>query len=123
MNSPSKRISHMLEYAAVRLVVAVLAVLGGRVSRNIGRALGGFAWSVTGFRRELVLEGMAAAFPEKSRDELFELGRGADGRRARVPSRSRPQGARRHGSRSRGARSGRGRRTERDRERPGGSAR
>jgi KDO2-lipid IV(A) lauroyltransferase len=40
----------------------------------MGRALGGFAWNVAGFRRELVLESMAAAFPEKSQDELLALG-------------------------------------------------
>ena len=40
----------------------------------LGQALGWFAWRVVGFRRSLVLEGLARAFPQKTPAELDSIG-------------------------------------------------
>ena len=75
MSRQETKLIHVLQYIAVRSVVALIGALGGRISKSMGRRLGGFAWSVVGFRRDLVMESMSAAFPDKDRRELFSLGR------------------------------------------------
>lgn len=40
----------------------------------LGKALGSFAWRIIRFRRNLVLENLAWAFPEKVPDELVRIG-------------------------------------------------
>jgi len=64
-----------LEFAAVRLVSAVVSLLPMRVVRRCGAALGRFVSAVDRRHRRIALENLAAAFPSRSEAELRVLAR------------------------------------------------
>jgi KDO2-lipid IV(A) lauroyltransferase len=64
-----------LEFAAVRLVSAVVSLLPMRVVRRCGAALGRFVSAVDRRHRRIALENLAAAFPSRPEAELHVLAR------------------------------------------------
>jgi KDO2-lipid IV(A) lauroyltransferase len=64
-----------LEFAAVRLVSAVVSLLPMRVVRRCGAALGRFVSAVDRRHRRIALENLAAAFPSRPEAELRVLAR------------------------------------------------
>ena len=64
-----------LEFAAVRLVSAVVSLLPMRVVRRCGAALGRFVSAVDRRHRRIALENLAAAFPSRPEAELPVLAR------------------------------------------------
>ena len=65
MARPIKRVRWALEYAALAAVFALVRILPERWWRSMGRGLGGWIHDRTGFRRAVVRENMAHAFPER----------------------------------------------------------
>lgn len=57
-------LSHRLEYAAIRSVVAGLGALGFRRASDLGARLGRLGYKPLGIRRGVVEKQLAAAFPE-----------------------------------------------------------
>jgi KDO2-lipid IV(A) lauroyltransferase len=64
-----------LEYAAVRLVAAIVSVLPMRVVRGIGAALGRVAYVVDGAHRRIALANLASAFPARADAERRVMAR------------------------------------------------
>jgi KDO2-lipid IV(A) lauroyltransferase len=64
-----------LEFAAVRLVSAVVSLLPMRLVRRCGAALGRFVSAVDRRHRRIALENLAAAFPSRPEAELRVLAR------------------------------------------------
>jgi len=64
-----------LEFAAVRLVAAIVSLLPMRVVRRCGAALGSLAYLVDRTRRRIALENLAAAFPARRASERRALAR------------------------------------------------
>jgi Kdo2-lipid IVA lauroyltransferase/acyltransferase len=64
-----------LEYAAVRLVAAFVALLPMAVVRSIGAALGRLAFVVDATHRRIALANLAAAFPARAERERRTLAR------------------------------------------------
>jgi len=64
-----------LEFAAVRLVSAVVSLLPMPLVRRCGAALGRFVSAVDRRHRRIALENLAAAFPSRSEAELRVLAR------------------------------------------------
>ncbi len=64
-----------LEFAAVRLVAAMVSVLPMQVVRRIGAGLGRIAYCLDRARRRTALENLAAAFPSKQARERRALAR------------------------------------------------
>jgi KDO2-lipid IV(A) lauroyltransferase len=63
-----------LDYALFRGVYVAAGLLPRRWHRAVGRALGGFVWSVVRFRRGVVLDNLGHAFGhERSPDEIRAL--------------------------------------------------
>ena len=62
-------------YCIVRVLIAFLQALPLRVVARLGRMGGGFAWSLNLRFRRVALQNLAAAFPEKSKEEIFQTGR------------------------------------------------
>ncbi len=57
-------VSHWLQYASFRTLIAVLRPFGWRGASHFGAALGRFAYSVVGIRRKVVERHLRAAFPD-----------------------------------------------------------
>ena len=66
---------HRLEYALVRAVAGVVAVLPVTVVRACGAALGAVVYRVDRFHRRVALDNLAQAFPSRSERELLLLAR------------------------------------------------
>jgi KDO2-lipid IV(A) lauroyltransferase len=64
-----------LEYAAVRLVAAIVSVLPMTVVRSIGAALGWVAYLVDGAHRRIALANLASAFPSRTDRERRAMAR------------------------------------------------
>jgi KDO2-lipid IV(A) lauroyltransferase len=64
-----------LEFGAVRLVAAIVAVLPMRIVRRIGAGLGRIVYRLDRSRRRTALENLAAAFPSKRERERRTLAR------------------------------------------------
>lgn len=61
------KVRDLAEYVPARTAEGVLGILPGRVSAALGSGAGRLAWSI-GVRRAVVLEQVAAAFPERPDD-------------------------------------------------------
>ena len=70
-----RKIKHYLEYLCVRLLSFATAVLPLGAARAVGRALGWFVFSAVRIRREVTINNLKVAFPEKSLPELTKIGR------------------------------------------------
>jgi len=66
---------HRLEIIAVRLVVAVLALLPYESARRLGAGLARLAYWPLGIRRRVVVRQIQAAFPGLSADEVSRIAR------------------------------------------------
>jgi len=64
-----------LEFAAVRVVAAVIALLPMRVVRRCGAALGGLAYAIDRTHRRTALDNLAAAFPSRPESERRAMAR------------------------------------------------
>lgn len=67
------KISHLLEYSIFSTIAFFAQLLPLRWVRAIGGWLGEKVCSVVGYRREITLENLRHAFPEKSDGELLEI--------------------------------------------------
>lgn len=70
-----RRIKHYLEYFGVWLLLQLMLLLGLHISRKIGHLLGAFAFSVVRVRRNVTIENLSLAFPDKTAKEIYQLGR------------------------------------------------
>lgn len=75
MARPIKRVRWALEYAALAAVFTLVRILPERWWRSMGRGLGGWIHDRTGFRRAVVRENMAHAFPERDEANRSALAR------------------------------------------------
>lgn len=73
INRRKPTLSHRIEYAATRLVVAALRLLGWRTASSIGGRLARLAYWPLGIRRGVTTRQIAAAFPEKPPDEVKRI--------------------------------------------------
>ncbi len=67
------KISHLLEYSAFLTIAFSVQLLPLRLVRTIGGWLGETVFNLVGYRREITLENLRNAFPEKSSAELIEI--------------------------------------------------
>ena len=76
---PARRptLAHRAEYYALRGTVAGLSRLSWKRASDVGARLGLLGYGPLGIRREVVLEQIAASFPEKPADEVARIARGA----------------------------------------------
>jgi KDO2-lipid IV(A) lauroyltransferase len=65
------------EYLALRAVVAVLEKLSWERAGRIGARIGALGYRPLGIRRGIVERQIAAAFPERTREEVMRIARGA----------------------------------------------
>lgn len=75
MNAPRVTLSHRLEYAATRVLVFVLGLLGWRLAGRIGGKLARLAYWPFSIRRGVSERQIAAAFPEFSPERVREVAR------------------------------------------------
>lgn len=68
-------VKHRVEYAATRVLVFVLGLLGWRLAGRIGGKLARLAYWPFGIRRGVTERQVAAAFPEFSEDRVREVAR------------------------------------------------
>ena len=73
MRTPT--LSHRLEYWGTRVVVAGLRLFGWRAASWVGGRLARFAYKPLGIRAGVVERQIAAAFPDRSREEVLALAR------------------------------------------------
>jgi KDO2-lipid IV(A) lauroyltransferase len=73
--APTVSFSHRIEYAATRVLVAILGVFGWRLAGMIGGKLARLAYWPFGIRRGVVERQIAAAFPEFSPSRVREVAR------------------------------------------------
>ncbi|HHL72044.1 MAG TPA: hypothetical protein ENJ29_06005 [Bacteroidetes bacterium] len=66
----TKKIRHLLEYAGVRLLTAVVTAVPLTAARGLGRALGWLTFTAVRIRRDVTLENLRHAFPEKDEREI-----------------------------------------------------
>jgi len=66
---------HRVEYAAFRVVRALVTLLPERLARALGSALGWFAGTLLGIRRGVVRRNLELAFPELSQVERRRIAR------------------------------------------------
>jgi KDO2-lipid IV(A) lauroyltransferase len=66
---------HLVEYALVRAMAALLSLLPMPAVRACGGALGRAVYAVDGFHRRIAIENLSHAFPSKSEPELRALAR------------------------------------------------
>lgn len=66
-----------VEYFLFSLINRVVGRLSFRSSQRLGRWLGKSVFAATGFRKEITLENLRNAFPEKSQEEILSIARGA----------------------------------------------
>lgn len=68
-----RNLKHLLEFAGVWLLLAVVRVLPEGMLLGLGRGLGRFTFSILRIRRAVTLDNLRHAFPEKSGRELRDL--------------------------------------------------
>ena len=74
---PAPTLAHRAEYTAVRALVGVLGALDWRSAGNVGARIGALGYRPLGIRRRVVERQIAAAFPEKSDDDVRRIARAA----------------------------------------------
>lgn len=77
VNKKKISLSHRIEYYLLRAFVGVLHLFPWNVAGKIGEWIGGLGYSPLGIRKRVVERQIAAAFPERSTDEVKRLSRGA----------------------------------------------
>jgi len=70
-----RKLKHLFEFIGVLLLLQVVRILPRRWLLALGRALGRFTFSVLRIRREVTLDNLDQAFPEKTSGEIIELGK------------------------------------------------
>ena len=71
-----KKLSHLLQYAALRAVYFIFAILPLSFTYSLAKTLGSFVYSFIGFRKQVVLDNLHIAFGnEKPEAEIAELAR------------------------------------------------
>jgi KDO2-lipid IV(A) lauroyltransferase len=69
-----KKLSHLLQYAALRSVYYIFAILPLSFSYGLAKGLGSFVYHVIGFRKKIVLDNLHIAFGNEKNDaEIAEL--------------------------------------------------
>jgi KDO2-lipid IV(A) lauroyltransferase len=68
-------LAHRAEYAAIRGAVAAMERLSFLRAGRLGERIGRFGYAPLGIRRAVVEKQLAAAFPERPRDELERIAR------------------------------------------------
>lgn len=68
-----RKLKHLLEFAGVLFLLQIVRVLPRVLLLSFGRVLGRFTFNVLRIRREVVLENLQHAFPEKSAKEAILL--------------------------------------------------
>ena len=71
------KLTHLLEFAAFETVALFLQLLPLKGMQAAGRVLGRFFFGVVRHRRDVTLENLRRAFPEKSEEERLAIARGA----------------------------------------------
>ncbi|MBM4159952.1 MAG: lysophospholipid acyltransferase family protein [Ignavibacteria bacterium] len=71
------RVGHVIEYCLFQLAAGVVHVLPLRFVRSLGARMGSAAYFSWGYRRNVALDNLRKAFPEKAERELREIARGA----------------------------------------------
>ncbi len=69
-----KRVKRAVRSAFLRAVISVLSLIPLRAALALGALVGRLGWSLAPGNRRLVLEGLAAAFPEKPEEERCAIG-------------------------------------------------
>lgn len=69
----SKKISHPVEYALVRLVSFIFEILPQRMAENAGMTLGRFVWRVGAMRKGTVLDSLRSAFPDHAEEKVQQI--------------------------------------------------
>jgi Kdo2-lipid IVA lauroyltransferase/acyltransferase len=75
--APRARLSHYVEYGALRAAVATLGHLGIRRAASIGGSIASLGYRPLGIRRTVVEQQIAASFPEFDAAKVAEVARGA----------------------------------------------
>ena len=70
-------VAHRAEYYALRGVLGMLDRMSFERAARVGERLGALGYRPLGIRRGVVERQVAAAFPEKARDEVLRIARGA----------------------------------------------
>jgi len=68
---------HIIEFVAFQFIAFLVQLLPLSVVRKMGRGLGRFVYVRIGYRKEVTLNNLRRAFPEKSETELIGIARGA----------------------------------------------
>lgn len=68
-------VSHVVEYAAARVAIGTLRLLGWRAAARAGGWLGRLAYAPFGIRREVVHSQLRASFPDWSEAEIARVAR------------------------------------------------
>lgn len=71
------KVSHWIEFGVFQLVAFFVKLLPLSGARWLGRTLGRFVFSVVGYRRDVTLNNLRRAFPEKTETDLKRIARGA----------------------------------------------
>jgi KDO2-lipid IV(A) lauroyltransferase len=70
-----RKIKHFLEYAGLLLLVQMAALLPLKWLLALGAGLGRFTFGILRIRRQVTLDNLLHAFPEKSAPELYAIAR------------------------------------------------
>jgi KDO2-lipid IV(A) lauroyltransferase len=71
-----KNLAHLIQYAVLRIVYAIFAILPLNFTYGLAKGLGSFVYHVVGFRKQVVLDNLHTAFGnEKSASEIAEIAR------------------------------------------------
>jgi len=70
-----RKLKHLLEFIGVLFLLHIVRILPRQLLLAFGRALGRFTFSILRIRREVTLDNLEKAFPEKSATEIFNIGR------------------------------------------------
>ena len=71
------RLSHLVEYLLFQMVASLVQLLPLSGARWLGRSLGRFTFVVLRYRRDVTLGNLHRALPEKTKQELEKIARGA----------------------------------------------
>ena len=73
--SVGRKLKHLLELFGVLFLLQVVRLLPPSCFFALGRALGRFTFSLLRIRRQVALQNLQQAFPEKTAGEIFDIGK------------------------------------------------
>ena len=73
MASISKRLQSELEYILVLIVAFIVQRLSWKTGQNLGRGLGYFLYRFIPIRKNVVIDNLSQAFPEKSKEQIHSI--------------------------------------------------